>query len=105
MVLGLLLSSCDNANNANVIYLKCTTTEAGWYVTGHYGTGVGDVNYFEINFNKKNVKARWDPYNGKFTWKPRKLLSVGEKYIRIEYLQTYAELKSNQKYLDINIKI
>jgi hypothetical protein len=84
-VLGLFLSGCDSANNANVIYLKCTTTKAGMYVTGHYGTELGDVNYFEINLNKKNVKARWDPYNGKFTWKPRKLLSVGEKYIRIEF--------------------
>jgi len=84
VILGLLLNSCDSANNANVIYLKCTTTKAGMYVTGHYGIDVGDVNYFEINLNKKNVKARWDPYNGKFTWNTRKLLSVGEKYIRIE---------------------
>ena len=49
IVLGLFLSGCDSANSANVIYLKCTTTKAGMYVTGHYGTELGDVNYFEIN--------------------------------------------------------
>ncbi len=84
VVLGLLLSGCGNADNANVIYLKCTTTKAGMYVTGHYGTEVGDVNYFEINLKSKKVKAKWDTFNGKFLWNTRKLLSVGEKYIRIE---------------------
>ena len=69
------------------------------YVTGDYGTNVNDINYFEIDLKTKKVKSKWDKFNGKFEWN-RTLLSVGEKYIKINHLDGEDYPKDNYELLD-----